>query len=405
MSLAANSELSSGPRAKPVVLHLDHSSESGGAELALMRVLRHSETWTPILRIPQNGVGQPSVFDPLKSVPSVTVSQSGKPQKPGASNSGAGIVRMAKFAIDALTESAGLRISSEFRRAGVVHANTSRSAVYGAVACAFTQKKFIVHLRDMTSPDSLGALGFQLFTRVALKRADGVIANSRSTLASAVPFLKPDAVRSVIPSPIGLETRQQPGTPSDEVTQIGMVARIDPWKGHALLLRAFAETCSGTAVRLVLAGGPSFGKDEDLEELRELARSLGIADQVDFLGHVADVAPVIRAVDICVQASVRPEPLGQNVLQYLVAGKPVIAVNAGGPAEWIRPEENGLLVEMNDLASLSAALRRLVDDPALRKQLATGAAATPGIATDVEVAQLHSDAFRSVLTSRNGSGR
>jgi glycosyltransferase involved in cell wall biosynthesis len=110
-------------------------------------------------------------------------------------------------------------------------------------------------------------------------------------------------------------------------------------------------------------------------------------------------------VDICVQASVRPEPLGQNVLQYLVAGKPVIAVNAGGPAEWIRPEENGLLVEMNDLASLSAALRRLVDDPALRKQLATGAAATPGIATDVEVAQLHSDAFRSVLTSRNGSGR
>lgn len=403
MSLAARTASSADLRTGPVVVHLDHTSEAGGAELALLRVLEKSNSWTPILRIPRRAAGQRGVFRTLDDRPGVVVSEAGKPQKPGAS-SGGGIVRMAKFAFDALSESANLRFSRDFRRADVIHSNTSRSAVYGAVACTLSRKKFVVHLRDMTSRDSLGPVGFALFTKVALRRADGVIANSRATLASAAPYLRCGTSQHVIASPIGLESRDPAPEVRPTVSRIGMIARIDPWKGHSLLLRAFAATCAGTTVRLVLAGAPAFGKDQDLEELRQLSETLGIPDQVDFLGHVDDVSTVIASLDVCVQASVRPEPLGQNVLQYLVAGKPVIAVNAGGPAEWIRSGENGILTELDDVDSLTAALRLLINDPALRAHLANNAATTPGIATDIEVAELHADAFRSILVGQEKVG-
>ena len=166
-----------------------------------------------------------------------------------------------------------------------------------------------------------------------------------------------------------------------------MVARIDGWKGQEVLLRAFAAEFAGTEVRLSFAGGAPFGNDDLVDALAKLAAELGVAGQVEFLGHVRDVARFVRAQDICVQASTRVEPLGQNVLQYLAAGRPTVAVDAGGPAEWIRHGVNGLLYEMGDVRALGAALRLLAADQALRARLAEGAVRTPGLLSDAEVAR------------------
>jgi glycosyltransferase involved in cell wall biosynthesis len=395
MSVAASRQLN--------VLHLDHSTEPGGAELALLRVVTHADTWSPSIRIPEGNADGNGVFSSLASSPSVTLVAAGKKQKPGASQSG-GLVRMVKFAVDALAESARLKFSKSFAKADVVHANTSRSAVYGAVACFLTNKTFVVHLRDMTTSESLGSVGYALFTKLALRRADGVIANSRSTLASAVPHLRAKTTRVVIASPIGFDDRTVPVF-SENVGAVGMVARIDSWKGHALLMEAFAAVLKGSETRLVFAGGAAFGKEAILTEFTDRAQQLGIADQVDFLGHVTDVRPVIDRLDICVQASTRPEPLGQNVLQYLAAGKTVIAVDAGGPAEWVTSGTNGLLVEIESVSALEAALKALVGDSALRHKLALGASETSGIGTDGEIARAHGDFFSRTRTQRRGGNR
>jgi glycosyltransferase involved in cell wall biosynthesis len=134
-------------------------------------------------------------------------------------------------------------------------------------------------------------------------------------------------------------------------------------------------------------------------ELQELASSLGISERVDFLGRVHDVPSLLSEIDICVQSSVRPEPLGQNVLQYLAAGRPTIATNAGGPAEWITDGLNGLLFELGNEDSLVDALARLTSDIDLRSRLASAAPETPGLVTDAEIARLHGDFFAKVSQS------
>lgn len=391
------------------VLHLDHSVESGGAELALLRLLMQRTQWSPTLRAPLSGLGASGVFEPLGTDSQVVLEAAGTPQRPGASGRKLGVLRIMAFARDALVEAVMLRRSAGFAGTDVVHANTSRSAVYGAVACLLSRKVFVVHLRDMTSRESLGPVGFLLFSRVALGRADGVIANSEATLASATTYLRPRASRTVIPSPIGFDSRVvAQATPEPEhvtALTIGMVARIDAWKGHELLLEAFARSGGAPGLRLRFAGGAAFGKTYDLAKLQAKAETLGISSQVDFLGHVDNVREFIDGSDICVQASIRPEPLGQNVLQYLAAGKPTIAVNAGGPAEWIVSGRNGLLVEMGSVESMASALQQLISDADLRARLGRAASTTPGILSDTEVADLHGAFFAKLSETQKRRGR
>ncbi|WP_241990966.1 glycosyltransferase [Cryobacterium gelidum] len=196
-----------------------------------------------------------------------------------------------------------------------------------------------------------------------------------------------------------------PAQSKPEVSRIGMVARLDPWKGQRLLLEAFSDNFAGSSVRLVLAGSPAFGNEAFLAELRKLARQLGVEGQVDFLGHVTDVAKCIDSLDICVQSSLRPEPLGQNILQYLARGKPIIAANEGGPTEWIESGKNGIFFQARDRASLARKLSTLAEDAKLRERLADAASKTAGLMIDEDVAHAHLDFFRRVLDDPRMSDR
>lgn len=179
-----------------------------------------------------------------------------------------------------------------------------------------------------------------------------------------------------------------------------MLARLAPWKGQELLMRAFCDVFGGTSTRLSLAGAPEFGNEDYADGLRDLSVQLDIGHQVDFLGHVDDVFSWIGSQDICVQASVRPEPLGQNVLQYLSQGRPTIVTSVGGPAEWVRDGHNGVTFEMGDWQSLAQAMRRLIS-PEARARVAEGAATTEGLWSDAEVARAHAAFFAAVTATRS----
>ena len=381
------------------VVHLDHTVSPGGAELALVRTVRARTDWRPSVLVPRGRRAELGVFEPIAD----RIVHVGPDQRPGASRDGR-YVAQALNLLRLLGAAAGVRRSAQFKAADVVHANTSRAAVYGAIACAGTDKPLVVHLRDIVGPESLGRLGMRLFVAAGLRRADAIVANSHATLESARPYVRPTIPAVVIPSAAGLPPRPRAAPPAPEVRadieRIGMVARIDGWKGQEVLLRAFAAEFAGTEVRLSFAGGAPFGNDDLVDALAKLAAELGVAAQVEFRGHVRDVARFVRAQDICVQASTRVEPLGQNVLQYLAAGRPTVAVNAGGPAEWIQHGVNGLLYEMGDVRALGAALRLLAADQALRARLAAGAVRTPGLLSDVEVARRMSALFHAVTRHR-----
>jgi glycosyltransferase involved in cell wall biosynthesis len=387
------------------VLHVDHSSAAGGAEFALLRMLEIERSWRARLLVPSGSENPLGVFSKVTASRSATVRAAGPRQDSGASRAGGGILALFAFAYRALGQVATIRFSREFRDADLIHANTSRAAVYSALACWFSRKRLVIHLRDIVTVESLGRIGFALFTRVALRRANGVIANSGATLASAAKFIAVPVIARAIPSAAGLDRASANARERGPVLTIGMVARIDPWKGQDLLLRAFATEFLNEPVRLVFAGSAPFGNEQFLADLYLLAEQLGVADQVDFLGHVGDVPKFIASCDICVQASLRPEPLGQNVLQYLAGMRATVAANAGGPAEWISNGENGLLFEMGNEQALGEALRRLSDDDVLRGALAQKALRTEGLLNDSEVAELHGNFFLEVAVRRNKTAR
>lgn len=349
-----------------------------------MRLLQTTQPWVPTVVLPPAGSGADVFVETLGN--RIAVEHTG-PRHVARKQGGSGALAAARLASKIVLSAASLLRLRTVRRADVLVANTTRASVYVALAGAVSRTPFVVHIRDLMTPDAIGGTATQLMRRFVLPRAAGVIANSRASLETVRPFVRTDVVE-VIPSPSGLrpietDTVDVPAT----VRRIGLVARIDPWKGQELLLRAFAAACPDGQEALVFFGGPSFGHEGFLRELEEIALSLGVADRVEFAGHQDDVGAAIESLDVCVQCSLRPEPLGQNVLQYLAAGKPTIVSDEGGPAEWVRNGENGLAFAPGDVDALAAAIRALVDDPSLRQSLAHGAAATPDLLSDQEVGE------------------
>lgn len=381
--------------AEPVVLHLEHTGSPGGAELALARMLRADPAWNPRMLVPPGAAG---FF--RGQVPSVKIAEVGTGQPAGVSGGGANAA--ARAAGRLLAQAAAVRRHPWFRAAGVVDANTARAAAFGALAVRGSRMPFVVHLRDLIDETALGGFGFRTMARLVLPRADGVVANSRTTLDSAVPYLRAGARTAVIPSASGLVVGRTRPPRSGGPLRLGMLARIDPWKGQRALLEAFATALGTGDAVLEFAGAPLFGHEDFLASLRSRAAELGVADRVRFLGQVDDIDALLDGWDIAVQYSTRPEPMGQNVLQYLAAGCAVIVADEGGPAEWVDDDVNGRRVPPRDIDALAAALRALADDERLRRRLGADAARTPTLRDDDAVAAAHADFYTGLLAAGRG---
>ena len=372
------------PSAPLTIAHVAHTAEHGGAELALARVLADdARDWRARLVIP-DGIAA-GVFADLP----IDLIRAGRRQDPGAAR--ATPWAAVRFGWSLLRQAIATRRSGAFRGADVVHANSTRAAVYTALSMIGTRTPLVVHLRDRIEAEAIGRFGLLAFRLVVARRASGYIANSTTTADTVRPLLGRGRFVEVVPSPIGLTPRGVP-LPGGERIRIGMVARLDPWKGQEELIRAYAAAGLDDRASLTLVGDAAFGQDAYARRLRGLVSELGLR-HVEFLGFRTDVQECIEGLDVCVQYSTRPEPLGQNVLQYLALGRAVVAAAEGGPTEWIRHEQNGLLAAPNDVPTLTGALRRLVDDEALRGRLGSAAARTRGLLSDADVTRAQARVF------------
>jgi glycosyltransferase involved in cell wall biosynthesis len=144
------------------------------------------------------------------------------------------------------------------------------------------------------------------------------------------------------------------------------MGRLHEAKGHDVALEALAGLPD---TWLWIAGaGPQEAR------LKALAGALGVAQRVRFLGWRADASSLYRSADLCVFPS-RYEPLGNVVIQAWAHGLPIVAAASQGPAALIRDGEDGLLVPIDDHEALATAVRRMLDDPALRASCAAAGAA------------------------------
>ena len=152
----------------------------------------------------------------------------------------------------------------------------------------------------------------------------------------------------------GITPNGEPKPYEDGVPRLLCVGRLIPIKGHIVLLRAFAAAKQEIpALELDIAGrGP-------LEPaLRALARELGVADSVRFLGYVAPIQDAIERSAIVVVPSMG-EGFGMVALEAMERARPVIAAEIGGLGELVRDGETGLLVEAGEAEPLRAAIVEL----------------------------------------------
>lgn len=161
---------------------------------------------------------------------------------------------------------------------------------------------------------------------------------------------------------------------SDEFTIVAL-GRAERLKNFALLLEAVAHACAreprfARRVAVRIAGGAASDEPATLAELRRLARRLGLAQRVRFLGAVprAQVPDLYAAADVCAIPS-RYESFGLVALEAMAAGVPVVATRVGGLAVTVEDGVNGFLVAPDDAEAMAARLLTLWADPALRASL------------------------------------
>jgi glycosyltransferase involved in cell wall biosynthesis len=193
----------------------------------------------------------------------------------------------------------------------------------------------------------------------AAARAQARLFPARSTFIVAAGAPVPQAG----PQPAPLEL------PSD-IPVVGLVGRLQPWKGQDQLLRAQALLHErGHRMHTVIVGGDAYGLSaEYAASLRPLIDELGLSDDVTMTGQVPDAGPYIEQMDILVNAS-DPEPFGIVLLEGMARGVAVVAVNSGGPGEFIRNGKTGVLASSGQPSALADALEPLLISPALREEV------------------------------------
>jgi lipopolysaccharide/colanic/teichoic acid biosynthesis glycosyltransferase/glycosyltransferase involved in cell wall biosynthesis len=103
------------------------------------------------------------------------------------------------------------------------------------------------------------------------------------------------------------------------------------------------------------------------QEMKELAKQMGLDSAVIFTGRRQDIPDVLASSDVTVQCS-RSENLG-GTIEALLMARPIVATAVGGMVDSVHHEETGLLVPMDDAPRLADAILRLIDDPTWAHQL------------------------------------
>jgi glycosyltransferase involved in cell wall biosynthesis len=141
---------------------------------------------------------------------------------------------------------------------------------------------------------------------------------------------------------------------------VGVVARLEPEKGHPTLLEAWPAVLQAVPDTYLLIVGEGSRRDA----LEAQARELRIAHRVVFTGRRDDVPAVTAALDVAVLPSYR-EAQGMVILEAMALSRPVVASNVGGIPEMIEDGLTGLLVPPHDADALAAAIVRLLKNHSL----------------------------------------
>lgn len=223
---------------------------------------------------------------------------------------------------------------------------------------------------QMVIGDDLRMVSRRRVFRAAVRRAAWVVTRGPRGKAALSAMGIPEARIShppnvyTFPDPVVAEAEEKRDYDFIYVGNFSPVKRID------VLLAALAQAkACAPQVRLAFLGSPAGG-----ESYRRRAATLGLADNIDFVGYQSDVYVWLRRARAFVLTS-EFEGLPMAMVEAMACGLPCVVPDVSEIPTLARHEENALLVPPGDAAGFGRAMIRLLEDPSLRQRLGRAAAA------------------------------
>jgi glycosyltransferase involved in cell wall biosynthesis len=271
-------------------------------------------------------------------------------------------------------------------RPHVVHTHTAKAGALGRLAATLCRVPVVVHTYHGHVFDAYFS---PLKTRLVVA-AERMLAWRASALVAVTERVRRDILARgigrqdrVVVVPLGLDLEPMIAAPArrgelraelglgPDTPLVGIVARLVPVKAHETFLHAARAIAPvrPDAVFLVVGDG------ERRAALEALARDLGIAAKVRFLGWRADLDRLYADLDVVVLTS-KNEGSPVALIEAMAAGRPVVSTRAGGVEDVVSHNETGLVVPVGDAAAIARAVVDLLDDPAQAARLGAAARAS-----------------------------
>lgn len=236
----------------------------------------------------------------------------------------------------------------------VVHTHDFYTNVFGMVSAALARVP--VRIASKRETRGMRSRAQEFVERLAFSRAHAIIANSESTRDYLAGSIREKT--HVIYNGVDLTHFNADGHSTNGGRSVAMVANLrHDVKNVPMFLRAAKRVVADIPdANFVIAG------EGELEsQLKNTAKLIGVADNVRFVGRCADVPTLLAKSNACVLTS-RAEGFSNSILEYMAAGKPVVATNVGGASEAIVDGETGYLVASDDDEAMAKRLSEILGD-------------------------------------------
>lgn len=248
----------------------------------------------------------------------------------------------------------------------VIHTHLS-SCMYAAL-WPLIRKKPILHTIHTVPEMENRQLPRRLLTKFLVKHKRMIpvaISKSNQRMVADYYAISLDRV-PMIQNPVDVGKFAAGKPVKDGVFRFITVGRFSKEKNQQLMYRAFAAFLNrGHEARLLM-----LGKGEEEASLKALSKELGIADKIDYPGHVDNVEDYLKTADVFLLSSCyEAQPL--CVLEAMAAGLPVISTDVGGVCDIVT--DNGILVPADGTGAMADAMEKLYLDESVRKQMSQSA--------------------------------
>jgi glycosyltransferase involved in cell wall biosynthesis len=253
-------------------------------------------------------------------------------------------------------------------RPDIVHANSSKAGILGRLAAWIARvpvRIFTVHGWAFAQYHGPASTLYLWLDRLARPLTTAWVCVSDRTRVAGIDARTCVAARTtVIPNAVDV-TEAPRAALAGSPPRLVSVGRLKEPKDFVGLVRALARVDVPFCAAIV-------GDGPDRPLVEAAIAEAGLSGSIELLGERDDVASQLAQSDVFVLSS-RSEGMPISVLEAMAAGLPVVASAVGGVPELVVDGETGVLVPPDDADALADALRRVLDDDALRHRLGDGA--------------------------------